>query len=238
MTDFAEIWSYLSSGPLLWLTLTLVAYVAGDAVSAATGRAPFANPVLIAVILLALMLLLTRTPYPVYFEGAQFVHFLLGPATVALAVPLWLQGRRLRRALLPALAGLAAGSAVAVVSALWIASALGVDGETLASLAPKSTTAPVAIGIAESLGGSPTLAAVLVLLTGIVGAIMVTPLFNALGIRDWRARGLAVGTAAHGIGTARALQVHPRAGAFAAIGMGLNAILTALIAPAVLRLFL
>ncbi len=236
MRDFAEIWSYLAAGPLVWLTLTLVAYVAADALSAATGRAPLANSVLIAVILLALTLWVTGTPYPVYFEGAQFVHFLLGPATVALAVPLYQQRRRIRRAALPVLAGLAAGSVVAIVSALWIAGALGVERDVLAALAPKSTTAPVAIGIAESLGGSPTLAAVLVLLTGIVGAVMVTPLFNAIGITDWRARGLAVGVAAHGIGTARAMQVHPTAGAFAGIGMGLNAILTALLAPLVLGL--
>lgn len=236
MRDFAEIWSYLAAGPLVWLTLTLVAYVAADALSAATGRAPLANSVLIAVILLALTLWVTGTPYPVYFEGAQFVHFLLGPATVALAVPLYQQRRRIRRAALPVLAGLAAGSVVAIVSALWIAGALGVERDVLAALAPKSTTAPVAIGIAESLGGSPTLAAVLVLLTGIVGAVMVTPLFNAMGITDWRARGLAVGVAAHGIGTARAMQVHPTAGAFAGIGMGLNAILTALLAPLVLGL--
>ena len=237
MTDFAEIWSYLASGPLVWLTLTLVAYVAGDTLSQASGRAPLANPVLIAVILLALVLWGSGTPYPVYFEGAQFVHFLLGPATVSLAIPLWQQGHRLRRALLPVLAGLAAGSLVAVVSALGIARALGVDSETLAALAPKSTTAPVAIGIAQSLGGSPTLAAVLVLLTGITGAVIATPLLNALGVKDWRARGLAVGTAAHGIGTARALQVHPRAGAYAGIGMGLNAILTAFLAPFIFRAF-
>ncbi|MGY6535489.1 MAG: LrgB family protein [Pararhodobacter sp.] len=238
MREFAEIWSYLASGPLVWLVLTLVAYVTADALSAATGRAPLANPVLMAVIMLALLLWGSGTPYAVYFEGAQFVHFLLGPATVALAVPLYQQGRRLRRAVLPVLAGLLAGSVVAVVSAVWIAGALGVDGDVLAALAPKSTTAPVAIGIAESLGGSPTLAAVLVLMTGVTGAIMVTPMFNALGIRDWRARGLAVGVAAHGIGTARAFQVHPVAGAFAGIGMGLNAILTALLAPLVLRLFM
>lgn len=234
----AEIWSYLAREPLVWLTLTLIAYTAGDAVFQRSGRMPLANPVLLAVILLAALLLATGTPYAVYFEGAQFVHFLLGPATVALAVPLWAQRARLRRAILPVAAALAAGSVTAVVSALFIARVLGADAPTLAALAAKSTTAPVAIGIAERLGGSPTLAAVLVLLTGITGALVVTPLFNALGIRDWRARGLAVGVAAHGIGTARALQVHPTAGAFAAIGMGLNAILTALLAPLVLRAFL
>lgn len=238
MPDFAEIWSYLAQGPLLWLTLTLVAYVAGDAVAQAANRAPLANPVLIAVILLGVMLWITQTPYTLYIEGAQFVHFLLGPATVALAVPLYLQGTRLKRAILPVLAGLVVGSVVAVTSALFIADALGVDLQTLASLAPKSTTAPVAIGIAASLGGSPTLAAVLVILTGITGALIATPLLNLIRVRDWRARGLSVGVAAHGIGTARAFQVNSTAGAFAGIGMGLNAILTALIAPFVLRYFL
>ncbi|MCW1931341.1 LrgB family protein [Pararhodobacter zhoushanensis] len=238
MREFAEIWSYLAQGPLLWLTLTLVAYVIADLIAEQAGRKPIANPVLIAVLLLGLMLWATGTPYAVYFEGAQFVHFLLGPATVALAVPMHAQGARLRRAILPVLAGVSVGSVVAVTSALVIAKAMGVDMETLASLAPKSTTAPVAIGIAQSLGGSPTLTAVLVILTGITGALIATPLLNALRLTDWRARGLAVGTAAHGIGTARAFQVHPTAGAFAGIGMGLNAILTALIAPAVLRLFL
>ena len=238
MRDVADIWSYLAQGPLLWLTLTLLAYALADLVAEALGRPPLANTVLISVVLLGLMLWATGTPYATYFEGAQFVHFLLGPATVSLAVPLYRQGARLRRAVLPVLAGVATGSVVAMVSALAIGRGLGLDLETLASLAPKSTTAPVAIGIAEGLGGSPTLAAVLVIVTGITGALIATPLLNRLGIRDWRARGLAVGTAAHGIGTARAFQVHPTAGAFAGIGMGLNAILTALLAPVVLRLFL
>lgn len=235
--DPALIWAYLTQGPLLWLTATLAAYALGDAVFRATGRQSWANPVLIAVILLGLLLTLTGTDYPTYFEGAQFVHFMLGPATVCLALPMYDNLPRMRRAVLPIVAGLVASSVVAVVSALAIARALGLGGPVLASLAPKSTTAPVAIGIAERLGGQPTLTAVLVLLTGIFGAIVVTPLFDALRLRDWRARGLAVGTAAHGIGTARAFQVNPTAGAFAAIGMGLNAVLTAFLAPWVLGLF-
>jgi len=236
MRDFAEIWGYLASGPLVWLTATLVAYVAGDSLSRALDRAPLANPVLIAVTLLAGMLWATDTPYPVYFEGAQFVHFLLGPATVALALPLHANLAQIRRAALPLAAALIAGSATAIASVILTARALGIEGVTLISLVPKSTTAPVAIGISESLGGSPTLTAVLVILTGITGAIFATPLLNLLRIRDWRARGFAVGVAAHGIGTARAFQVNDTAGAFAGIGMGLNAMLTALIAPALLRL--
>lgn len=235
--DPSLIWAYLTQGPLLWLTATLGAYVIGAAIFDRAGRQSWANPVLIAVILLAGLLLATGTDYPTYFEGAQFVHFMLGPATVCLALPMHDNLPRMRRALLPILAGLVAGSLVAVLSALLIARAGGMGPQMLASLAPKSATAPVAIGIAESLGGLPTVTAVLVLLTGIFGAITVTPLMNALGVRDWRARGLAAGTAAHGIGTARAFQVNETAGAFAGIGMGLNAILTAIIAPWVLRLF-
>lgn len=237
MTDFADIWSYLSQGPLMWLAATLAAYAAGDACFRAARRSPLVNPVLIAVALLAVLLHITATPYATYFEGAQFVHFLLGPATIALALPLYDTLPRLRRALLPTLAALIAGSVTAALSALGIAYALGVRGEVLASLAPKSATAPVAIGISQGIGGSPTLTAVLVILTGITGAVVATPLLNLLGLHDWRARGFAVGVTSHGIGTARAFQVNPTAGAFAGLGMALNAVATALIAPFALSLF-
>ncbi|SLN59940.1 Inner membrane protein YohK [Roseovarius litorisediminis] len=237
MTALPDIWSYLSEEPLLWLTATLVAYLIGDAAFRASRGNPLVNPVLVAMILLGGVLWVTQTPYQTYFEGAQFVHFMLGPATVALAGPLYSNLHHVRRTLLPMLGALVVGSVVAVASALWIAQALGVEGAQLASVAPKSTTAPVAIGISEKLGGLPTLTAALVILTGIIGAVIVTPLMNALRIRDWRARGFAVGVTAHGIGTARAFQVNETAGAFAGIGMGLNALLTALIAPYVLSLF-
>ncbi|WFE74500.1 LrgB family protein [Roseinatronobacter sp. S2] len=237
MRDFAEIWSYLAETPLIWLSATLIAYLAGDYLAQRAARAPLVNPVLVAVILLAALLWATETSYATYFEGAQFVHFLLGPATVALAVPLWLNWPTVRRAALPIVAALLAGSGMAVLSALAIGHAMGLSPELLATLAPKGTTAPVALGISQNLGGSPTLTAVLVILTGMIGAIVITPMMNMMGIRDWRARGFAVGVAAHGIGTARAFQVNPQAGAFAGIGMGLNALLTALLAPWALGLF-
>ncbi|UXU75805.1 MULTISPECIES: LrgB family protein [unclassified Paracoccus (in: a-proteobacteria)] len=237
MSNAALIWSYLSEGPLLWLTATLIAYWLGDTFFRRMNRQSWANPVLSAVLVLALILWLTETSYQTYFEGAQFVHFMLGPATVALGMPLYDNLHRVRRAALPLLAALLAGSITAVVSVLAIARGFGLSDVMLASLAPKSTTAPVAIGIAERLGGEPTITAVLVLLTGIFGAIIATPLLNALGIRDWRARGFSLGVAAHGIGTARAFQVNETAGAFAGIGMGLNAVLTSIIAPLALRLF-
>jgi putative effector of murein hydrolase len=222
MTNFAETWVYLSRDPLLWLTATPAAYAIGDACYRASGRAPLANPVLIAVTLLAAVLWFTSTTYQSYFEGAQFVHFLLGPATVCLAYPLYANLPRVRKALLPLTAALLAGSVTAMMSALAIGYAFGVRGEALASLSARSTTTPVAIGIAERIGGSPTLTAVLVIITGIMGAAMATPLLNVLGLKDWRARGFAVGVAAHGIGSVRAMQVNPTAGAFAGLGMGLT----------------
>ena len=238
MIGFVDVWSYLAQGPLLWLTCTLVAYGIGDAAFRASGRKPLVNPVLIAVAILAVVLQVSGTRFETYFAGAQFVHFMLGPATVALALPLYANLAQIRASALPMLAALVAGSLTAMLSAVGIAAALGVERATLLSLLPKSATAPVALGVAEAVGGSPTLTAVLVICTGITGAIVATPLFNALGITDFRARGFGLGVASHGIGTARAFQVNETAGAFAGIGMGLNALLTALIAPVIARLLL
>jgi len=225
--DLVQVWVYLAETPLLWLTGTLVAYVIGDAVSGRMGRHPLANPVVISAGLLIAVLLVTGTPYPVYFEGAQFVHFLLGPATVALAVPLWRNRAAVRRNLLPMCAALVAGSITAIGTAVAVGWALGAPDAVIASLAPKSTTAPIAMALAEAIGGIPALTAVLVVLSGILGALIVTPLMNALGIRDFAARGFAAGVASHGIGTARAFQVSEEAGTFAGIAMGLNGALTA-----------
>jgi len=228
--DFA-VWVYLSRTPLLWLTVTLVAYAVADRIATATNRNPLANPVLVAIAITAAVLEATRTPYATYFEGAQFVHFLLGPATVALAFPLYEYRATVLRALAPMLAALVVGSVVALSSALTLGHLLGVPREVIVSLAPKSVTTGVAMGIAQTLGGDPTLAAVIVMLTGMTGGILVTPLMNALRVRDMRARGFAAGLAAHGVGTARAFQVDAVAGAFAGIALGLNAFLTAMLAP-------
>jgi predicted murein hydrolase (TIGR00659 family) len=226
-----DIWVYLSQTPLLWLTVTLLAYGVGHAAFTRSGHNPAVNPVAIAAALIAALLVLSGTDYETYFDGAQFVHFLLGPATVALAVPLYANLGRIGRALIPMLAALIAGAVTAVAVALGVAAALGADTQTLLSLAPKSVTTPIAMGIAERIGGLPSLAAGLVIATGIIGAVAVTPLMNALRIRDWRARGFAVGIAAHGIGTARAFQVNQVAGVFAALAMGLNGLVTALLVP-------
>lgn len=226
-----QIWVYLAATPLLGLTVTLLAYLFAYWIYERARFNPLANPVAIAVALLVALLTLTGTPYRTYFEGAQFVHFLLGPATVALAVPLYDQRAKLRRLWLPLTLGLAAGVVTAIVSAVGIAWLLGASRETLLSLAPKSVTTPIAMGIAEKIGGLPSLTAVFVLLTGMTGAIIARPLLNLLRIEAHPTRGFAVGVAAHGIGTARAFQVSEEMGAFAGLAMGLTALVTAFIAP-------
>ena len=231
------LWVYLSTTPLFWLTITLLVWLVADGVARLSGRNPLVNPVMISVAIVGTLLVGSGTRYPAYFAGAQFIHFLLGPATVALGVPLYRNRALVARNLLPMVAALAAGAVVAIASALGIAKLFGAPHDVLASLAPKSVTAAVAMAVAERLGGQPSLTAALVIITGIIGAVMVTPLMNALGIRDYAARGFAAGLAAHGIGTARAFTVDNVAGTFAGIAMGLNAVVTALLAPVVLGWF-
>ncbi len=230
----ADIWVYLAATPLLGLTLTLLCYQLAFAIHGRLGMHPAANPVLLAVAMLVAILLLTDTPYQTYFEGAQFVHFLLGPATVALAIPLYAQFDRLKRLALPLSLALVAGSLAAALSAVAIGAALGASHELLMSLAPKSATTPIAMGVAEQLGGLPSLTAVLVIATGILGAVGARYVYRLLGIEDHAVRGFAIGLASHGIGTARAFQVSEQAGAFAALAMGLNGLFTAAALPALL----
>ncbi|MCU4118109.1 LrgB family protein [Variovorax sp. N23] len=241
MPHFVQLWVYLSASPLFGLTATLVVYLLAQAAYVRLGHAPWANPVLWSIVTIAGGLTLTKVDYPTYFAGAQFIHFLLGPAVVALGWPLWQRRVELRarfgRVLLAALLGGAAagGSAVALG---W---AVGLPHDVVMSLAPKSVTAPVAMGIAEKIGGIPALSAVFAVLTGLIGALSGKYLFDALRIRTtpagWRSRGFALGTAAHGIGAARALQVNADAGAYAGLALGLQVVLAALLLPLIFRLF-
>ncbi len=210
-----SLWVYLAATPLAGLTLTLVAYLAGFAIYERARFHPLANPVPIAVAIVVAVLAATRTDYRTYFDGAQFVHFLLG-----------------RRLALPIAGALAAGSAVAALSAVGIAWALGASAETLASIAPKSVTAPIAMGIAEAIGGVPALAAVFAVITGVIGAVTGKYVLDACRVVDWPARGFALGLAAHGIGTARAFQVSGEAGAFAGLAFALHGLFAALAFPA------
>jgi predicted murein hydrolase (TIGR00659 family) len=235
MADFVQLWVYLASTPLFGLTATLVTYVTAHAFYERMQRAPWANPVLWSVAAIGAVLLITRTPYPSYFAGAQFVHVLLGPAVVALAWPLWLRRAEVRRRGVALVLASLLGGIAAAACAVALGWALGLPDEVLRSLAPKSVTAPVAMGIAERIGGVPALSAVFAVLTGMVGALSAKYLFDLLGIQLWAVRGFALGTAAHGIGAARALQVDADAGAYAGMALGLQVLLASLLMPLVFR---
>ena len=236
--QLGEVWVYLAASPLLGLTMTLLAYQGAIYLHRRCGGHPLANPVLLAVAALVALLWLTGTSYQTYFDGAQFVHFLLGPATVALAIPLYAQLDRLKRMALPLLGALLVGSLTAALSAVAIGGLLGASQATQLSLAPKSVTTPIAMGIAERIGGLPSLTAILVIATGILGAMGASFIYRALKIEDDAVRGFALGIASHGIGTARAFQESEQMGAFAALAMGLNGLLTAVLLPLLLPLLL
>lgn len=238
MRSPVDLWVYLSTSPLIWLTLTVCTWIAAVEISVRLKRNPLVNPVMTSIIVLSVVMTVFHIPYEKFFAGAQFVHFLLGPATVAIAVPLYLQWDEVKKVLAPIGVALAVGSVVAVLSVIALGWLVGLPRDVLISFLPKSATAGVAMAISSSLGGNPSLTAVLVILTGIIGALIVTPMMNRMGIRDYAARGFAVGLTSHGIGTARAYDVDPTAGLFAGIAMALNAIATSIIVPLAARLLL
>ncbi len=231
MGSLFHLWVYLETTPLLGLAATLAVYRAAVMVSERMRGHALASPVLIAIVLLSCLLLATGTPYTAYFQGAQYVHFLLGPATVALAVPMYANLQRIRRHARAILPAVLAGSLVSAVSAMLIARLLGAPREIVLSLAPKSVTTPIAMGVAEQIGGNPSLAAIFVLLTGLTATVLGGAVWRAARVGGWHARGLAAGTAGHGIATARMLLVSETAGAFGGLAIGLNGLITAVIVP-------
>lgn len=214
-----------------WLGLTIALYFAARAIQKAAGGNPLANSVLLAALPIMAILYLGDVPVGAYQEGGAILLWILGPATVALAVPLYINFAHVRAAWLPMTVALLVGSAVAVLSSVLIGDALGASIETVRSLAPKTVTTPIAMGIAEEIGGIPALTAAFVIFTGIIGAVSAAALFKLVRVKDPRARGFAMGVAAGGIGTARAFQESFLAGTFSGVGMTLNGIITAILLP-------
>ena len=230
-----ETWHWVSTSPLLGITLTLAANAVGRWAHRRTGT-PLLQPVLVAVVLVGTVLLVTGIPYRDYLHGAAFIGFWLGPATVALAVPLHHEWHLVRRAALPVLAGVAAGAVVSITTGVLVTRLAG-GGRTLElTMAPKAATTPVSIALSAQIGGLPALTAVLTIVAGITGAVIGPWVLDRLGIRDPRARGLAMGAASHGIGTSRALDENRTEGAFSALSMGLTALATSILVPVVLLL--
>jgi predicted murein hydrolase (TIGR00659 family) len=231
MKALQHLWTPLATTPLLWLTLTVAAYVAGQTVQRLFRGSPLASPVLVAILFVAGALLATGTSYQTYFAGAQFINFLLGPATVALAIPLAKNLSLIRSNFGSICLALLAGSVTSIVSGVAIVWMLGGSKIVALSMAPRSVTTPIAVALSQQIGGVPALTAALVIFGGIVAAIVGQQLLHCLEIRDWRAHGLAAGVAGGGIAAAQVAERNELGAAFAALGVGLNGLLTALLVP-------
>jgi putative effector of murein hydrolase len=226
-----DLWVQLTATPLFGLTLTILSYSIGRAIQRACRGATLANPVLISILLTGGVLGITGIPYKTYFVSAQLIHFLLGPATVALAVPLVRNLADLRRDLPGIALALTAGSLVSAVGGIALVEICGGSRATALSMAPKAVTTPIAIEVTQTVGGIPSLTAVLAIASGVLVAISIQSLLRRAKITDWRAFGLAAGTVGSGVGAAHAISLNERAGAFAALAIGLNGLLTTLTVP-------
>ncbi|ASJ00265.1 CidB/LrgB family autolysis modulator [Thermococcus gorgonarius] len=212
------------------IALTLVVFYAFSEVHQRK-RAFYTNPVLLSITTIAVLLWAGGYSYESYMESAAILKFLLGPAVVSLAVPVY-KGRETIKAYAREItAGIVIGGMVAILSAFYTAELFGGTEEVLLSMAPKSVTTAIAIGISEKIGGIPALTAVLVILTGILGNAVGVELLNAAGVRDRIAKGLAMGVTSHGLGTARIILDDELAGAVSGLAMALNGVFTSLLLP-------
>jgi predicted murein hydrolase (TIGR00659 family) len=227
---------FLAATPLLWLSLTLGAYLAAVAVNERSNRMPLLNPTLLAIALVVAVLAVTGTSYKRYFDGAQFVHFLLGPAVVAMAVPLYRHSKLIRKSAGALLCALGIGSITAILSSILVTRGLGGGRDLWLSAAPKSATAAISMAISERTGGIPALTGVLTISTGITGACLASYVLSLAGVKEWHARGFAMGLSSHGIATARAFQENEVAGTFASLAMALNGISTTVLVPLIIGL--
>lgn len=235
--SIVEIWVYLSGSPLIALFITLVAYQIGLWAYQKAKQNPLVNPVAIAVILVASFIELIDMSYETYFQGAQFIHFLLGSATVALAIPIYRGIDSLKNRVIPLLVALLLGGAISIATGVGISTLLGADKNIIGAFYSKSVTAPIAMGIAERIGTSPTLTAIFAVCTGILGAILAPYVLNLLRIKPWWQRGFPTGVASHGIGASRAFSINVEAGAYASLAMGLHGIAGSIAIPLIYKLF-
>ena len=237
MIAIDHLWSSVGATPVLWLVVTLAAYAVGNTLQRACGGSTFASPVLTAIILVASIVVVTGTDYRVYFAATQFINFLLGPATVALAVPLARSARLVRQNLPGVGLALLAGSVTSIFSGIGLVWLFGGSRAVALSMAPKAATTPIAVAVSSQVGGIPALAAALAILGGIVATVVGRKILTALNINDWRAHGLAAGIAGSGIAAAQVAACNELGAAFAAVGIGLNGVLIGLVVPVVAQLW-
>lgn len=229
-----EQWTY---HPWFGIILTVGIWIVARWIRHRAGT-PLLDPVMLTIAVIIGVLLLAKIPFDAYNRGGQVLAFLLGPSVVALAVPFYRRLEKIKRNLVPIVVSVAVGSVTGIASAVGLALLLGGSNEIAISLSPKSVTTPIAIGISQKIGGLPSISAAAVILTGILGGMLGPELVRLIGVRSQFAAGLALGTAAHGIGTARALREGELEGAMSGVGMMLNGLITAIALPYLLPLFL
>ncbi len=229
--------NYIYSTPLTWLIATLAAFKLGIIIYEKCNKHTLLQPIIIAYVILLSLIIFTNTSFEEYFKSVEIIHFFLGPATVALALPLYKNLKYIKSLFLPIVLTLfIAGvfSIVIAVSLLWV---FGADLPTMLSMTTKSITAPIAIITSQQIGGMPSLAVGFVLITGIIGALFGTIVCKLVNIKHDTSKGFALGLVSHGIGTARAIEISEKAAAFSALAMGLSGIFTAIFLPMIITFF-
>ena len=229
LLDHLMVW--LQGNPWLGLLLTMGVFYGTQWVYHRFNSMPLLHPVLLSILVIIMLLLFFDVNYEQYIQGGQVVHFLLGPATVALAWPLYQNFKSIKKIWLPVLLAVTSGVLVGATSAIYLAQWFGADVLTQLSLAPKSVTTPVAIAVVEKIGGLPALTAGFVIITGVIGAMFGATVFKWMGIHNEQIKGIAMGVSAHGVGTARAWQLNPVMGAHSGLAMTVSALLIAFILP-------
>lgn len=217
--------------PLFAVMVTVVGYRIGLEVRRKSRGHSLAQPVLVAIVVVAVVLQALDIDYATYLQGGQYVAFLLGPATVALAVPLYRQLRQLSGLVVPLLVALPVGALASVALGYFLVTWLGGGEELALTMAPKSATTPVSLAVSEVAGGIGPLTAVFAIVAGIIGAVAAPTVLTWARIRDRRARGLAMGAVSHGVGTSRSLLENETEGAFSGLSMGLSALFVSLLMP-------
>ncbi len=212
------------------LPLTLAVFFAARKL-AARFKLALLNPLLVAMVVIIPLLLLTGTPYDHYFQGSKVLNDLLQPAVVALAFPLYEQLHQIRARWKSIITICFIGSLVAMISGTLIALLMGATPEIAASILPKSVTTPIAMAVGGSIGGIPAISAVCVIFVGVLGAVFGHTLLNLMRIKTKSARGLAMGTASHALGTARSAELDYQEGAFSSLALVICGIITSLVAP-------
>lgn len=226
---------YISNSTLIWLILTLGSFKLGIIVYEKCNKHTLLQPIIISYIIIMSVLFITGVSYEEYFKGVEIIHFFLGPATVALALPLYNNLKYIKSLFLPIMITLVIAGVFSILIAVLLLWVLDANMPTILSMTTKSITAPIAIITSEQIGAIPSLAVGFVIITGIIGALLGTFIFKVIKIKHDTSKGFALGVVSHGIGTARAIEISQKAAAFSALAMGLSGIFTAVFLPLIIQ---